>query len=349
MAADDGPVSPRSILPGTILDGPILVTGASGQDGGYLVDLLLSRGHSVHALCHSAGAAATLTAAFPAVVPHVGDLADGDAIIRIMAEALPTTIFNLAGNTSVERSWQFPSETADVLGVGPVRLLEAAWRLQSSSGHPVRFLQASSAEIFGDTDVVPQDESTPRRPVTPYGAAKSFAHEMVAVYRARGMLASSAILYNHESPRRPETFVARKVSREAARISLGLSDSLVLGNIDVHRDWGYAPDYVDAMVRIVEAPTAGEYIVATGVSHSVREFVQAAFAYVGIQNWARYVTIDPGLYRPADPKDLVGDPTRLRGLGWRPTVDFEQLVHLMVEADLEALSAAHRGAHLAGG
>ena len=203
----------------------------------------------------------------------------------------------------------------------------------------MRFLSASSAEIFGDAVEVPQRESTPRLPVTPYGAAKSFAHQMVAVYRARGMLASSAILYNHESPRRPEAFVARKISREAAKIALGLSTTLTLGNIDVYRDWGYAPDYVDAMIAILDAPRADEYIVATGVAHSVRQFVEHAFAYVGIDDWQAHVVIDPALYRPADPKQLVGDPTRLRGLGWKPSVDFEELVHIMVEADLALLKA----------
>lgn len=314
----------------------ILVTGASGQDGVYLLDALADRGE-LHGLCHSTAAAAALSARFPQVHVHVGDLADGEGISRLVAGVEPTHIFNLAGNTSVERSWQFPSETADVLGVGPVRMLEAAWRVHARASRPVRFLQASSAEIFGDTSVVPQNESTPRTPVTPYGAAKSFAHEMVGVYRARGMFASSAILYNHESPRRPRSFVARKISHEAARISLGLSDSLVLGQMDVFRDWGYAPDYVDAMIRILAADEPGDYVVATGVAHSVRQFVEHAFAYVGIDDWSSYVSVDPALYRPADPKQLVGDPSRLRSLGWAPSVDFQQLVHLMVDADIRAL------------
>jgi GDPmannose 4,6-dehydratase len=163
---------------------------------------------------------------------------------------------------------------------------------------------------------------------------------MVGVYRARGMLASSAILYNHESPRRPESFVARKISRGAARVSLGLVDTITLGNIDVFRDWGFAPDYVDAMIRILDAPVASDYIVATGQAHSVRQFVQTAFAFVGIDDWQSRVTIDPALYRPADPKRLVGDPAKLRTLGWEPTVDFERLVHIMVDADVAELRAA---------
>jgi len=315
-----------------------LVTGASGQDGSYLLERLAGLGE-VHGLCHSAEAAAALSLAFPGVYAHVGDLADSEGIRRLIVEIEPTHIFNFAGNTSVERSWTFPTETADVLGIGPVRILEAAWQVQERSGRAVRLLQASSAEIFGDTAVVPQNETTPRKPVTPYGAAKSFAHEMVGVYRARGMFASSAILYNHESPRRPHSFVARKISHEAARISMGLSDALVLGQMDVFRDWGYAPDYVDGMMRILDADQPGDFVVATGVAHSVRQFVEHAFAYVGIDDWSSYVSVDPALYRPADPKQLVGDPSRLRSLGWEPSVDFEQLVHLMVDADLRALQA----------
>ncbi|TPX04233.1 GDP-mannose 4,6-dehydratase, partial [Schumannella luteola] len=270
---------------------------------------------------------------------HVADLADATAIGRLIADIAPSRIYNLAGNTSVARSWEYPAETADVLGLGPVRILEAAWR-QGLVGSPVRMLQASSAEIFGDASEVPQTEQTPRKPVTPYGAAKSFAHEMASIYRARGMHVSNAILYNHESPRRPATFVARKIAIGVARISLGLQDELVLGNIDVHRDWGYAPDYVEAMIRIVEQPEGGDYIVATGESHSVREFVAEAFRHVGIEDWERYVRTDPAFYRPADPQELVGDPRRLRDIGWQPTVGFTSLVHTMVGAELVALGSA---------
>ncbi|WP_354574136.1 GDP-mannose 4,6-dehydratase [Frigoribacterium sp. UYMn621] len=315
----------------------VLVTGANGQDGHYLVERFVARGFDVHGMCHSTEGASRLIAEFPGVTAHVADLADTASITDVVVNVRPTHIVNLAGNTSVERSWQFPTETADVLGVGPVRLLEAAWQLQLSAGAPVRFLQASSAEVFGDALSSPQRESTPRMPVTPYGAAKSFAQEMVAVYRARGMLASSAILYNHESPRRPASFVARKISRQAALIATGGAESLTLGNIDVFRDWGYAPDYVEALVTILDQPDASEYVVATGVAHSVRQFVKTAFSYVGIDDWESYVIIDPALYRPADPKSLVGDPAKLRSLGWKPSVDFEQLVHIMVEADLALL------------
>lgn len=314
-----------------------LVTGANGQDGTYLVRRLVDEGHLVHGMCHTADGTRRLARDFPDAHPHTCDLDDSTGIQNLVDEVEPDVVINLAGNTSVARSWEFPIETADVLGVGPVRLLEASWQLSRRRGRQVRFVQASSAEIFGDTDLVPQTEATPRKPVTPYGAAKSFAHEMVGVYRHRGMFASAAILYNHESPQRPESFVARKISQEVARISLGKSDRLVLGNIDVHRDWGFAPDYVDAMLRIASADRPGDFIVATGASHTVRDFVAAAFHHIGITDWERYVVIDPSLYRPADPKQLVGDPSRLRTLGWKPSVDFVQLVHLMVETDIERL------------
>lgn len=317
----------------------ILVTGANGQDGTYLIERLLGEGFEVHGLCHSQQGAAVLTSSFPRVHAHVADLVDASGINDIVSRVRPTHIFNLAGNTSVERSWRYPTETAEVLGSGAVTLLEAAWRVQESSARPVRFLQASSAEIFGDAVEVPQRETTLVSPVTPYGIAKSLAHEMVGTYRVRGMFASSAILYNHESPRRAESFVARKIARQAAKISLGMSDTLRLGNIDVFRDWGYAPDYVAAMIRILEAPEAGDYIVATGVAHSVKQFVQTAFAYVGIDDWEEHVVIDPALYRPVDPKRLVGDPSKLRGLGWQPSIDFTKLVHIMVDADLAQLRA----------
>jgi GDPmannose 4,6-dehydratase len=331
-------LQPKVVNVTEVLEATALITGANGQDGTYLVEALLADGNDVHGLCHSVDGARRLREKFPKVHTHVGDLADADGLRTIVDTVQPTHLYNLAGNTSVARSWEFPTETADVLGVGAVRLLDAAWRLQERRGTPVRFLQASSAEIFGETSEGIQNELTLVAPVTPYGAAKAFAHQMVGVYRARGMFTSAAILYNHESPRRPPTFVARKISTEVARISLGLSDQLFLGNIDVYRDWGYAPDYVDAMMRILAAPRAQDYVVATGVAHSVREFVAAAFDHVGIAEWESYVTIDPSLYRPADPKKLVGDPGRLRAIGWQPTVDFTALVQLMVDADLKLLS-----------
>lgn len=311
-----------------------LITGANGQDGVYLVEKLLAAGHEVHGMCHSEDGAQRLLEQFPLVNAHVADLQSAAQIRDLVDETEPTLVFNLAGNTSVARSWDEPAETADVLGVGPIRLLEASWKLSQRLGRDVRMLQASSAEIFGDTTEVPQTENTPRQPVTPYGAAKTFAHEMAGVYRARGMYVSSAVLYNHESPRRSEAFVARKIAKAVARISVGLQETITLGNIDVQRDWGYAPDYVDAMIRIVSQAESGDYIVATGVSHSVRDFVAEAFGAVGISDWERRVITDPQLYRPADPRHLVGDPSKLRRTGWEPSVSFPELVRLMVSSEV---------------
>jgi GDPmannose 4,6-dehydratase len=315
-----------------------LVTGANGQDGGYLIDRLIEAGAEVHGMCHSEAGAQLLRAGYPTVTAHVADLADSSSIGSLVNLVEPSHIFNLAGNTSVARSWDFPAEAADVLGVGPIRLLEASWRLFERTGRGVRMLQASSAEIFGDSDQSPQDERTSRLPVTPYGAAKNFAHSMASVYRARDMFVSTAILYNHESPRRPDSFVSRKIVVGVAQIAAGLQDHIVLGNIDVSRDWGYAPDYVDAMLRIIEQPVSDDFIVATGEAHTVREFVAAAFAAAGITEWQSLVVIDPALYRPADPKKLVGNPAKLRSIGWSPTVTFHELVALMVSNELERMA-----------
>jgi GDPmannose 4,6-dehydratase len=313
-----------------------LVTGAGGQDGRYLVDRLVAEGVEVHSMTRTAESAEHVARRAPQVHAHVVDLTDASSTRTLVAEVRPTHIVNLAGITSVARSWEEPTESADVLGVGPVTLLEAAWSL-TESAHPVRFVQASSAEIFGDADEVPQSEQTPMRPVSPYGAAKAFAQTMVRVFRDRGLFASSGILYNHESPARPESFVSRKITREVARISRGLSDRLILGNLAAERDWGYAPDYVDALLLIARAERPDDFIVASGESHSVREFVDAAFRHVGIDRWDDFVGIDPAFYRPVDPNRQIGDSSRLRSLGWRPTVGFEALVGLMVDADLRNL------------
>ncbi|WP_295123036.1 GDP-mannose 4,6-dehydratase [uncultured Leifsonia sp.] len=314
-----------------------LVTGAAGQDGRYLVDRLIADGAEVHALVHGQGSADLLASRAPQAIRHLGDLTDATATAALVAQVRPTHIVNLAGITSVARSWAAPAATADVLGVGPVTLMEAAWALQTD-GHPVRFVQASSAEIFGDAREVPQTEDTSLAPVSPYGAAKAFAQTMVRIFRDRGLFAASGILYNHESPERAESFVSRKISREVARIRLGLSDRLVLGNLDAERDWGYAPDYVDALLRIARAPGPDDFVVATGQSHSVRDFVVAAFRHVGIAEWESYVGVDPQFLRPVDPNRQIGNAARLRALGWRPSVSFDELVALMVDADLRELS-----------
>lgn len=317
-----------------------LITGATGQDGSYLVEQLLAEGADVHALVRAAdvvdgGAASALPAD---VTQHVGDLAEGGSLEGLVAAVEPTEIYNLGGLSSVALSWQEPALTAHVSGVAVGHLLKAAHDLQERSGRRVRFVQASSAEIFGRTSRVPQDETTPVRPLTPYGAAKAYAHHLVGVYRARGLHACSCILYNHESPRRPETFVTRKITMGAARIAAGTQAALAMGNLDVRRDWGWAPDYVAAMALAARADTARDYVIATGVSHSVRDFVATAFRAAGIEDWEARVTLDPRFARPSDAPELVGDSGRARRmLGWQPQVEFDEIVARMVRHDLALL------------
>ena len=312
------------------------VTGVTGQDGSYLAERLLADGVEVHGLVHAATAEHPVT---DGVVAHEGDLADADAVRRLLLDLAPDTVYNLAGISSVAQSWEQPGLTTRLSGVAALELMETAHRLQEKTGRQVRFVQAASAEIFGDADVSPQDESTPIRPVNPYGAAKAYAHLMVDVYRRRDLHAVSAILYNHESPRRPEHFVTRKITATVAAIAHGRADRLVLGNLDARRDWGWAPDYVDAMVRAARADEPRDYVVATGVGHTVRDFAAAAFRRAGIEDWADLVEVDPALVRPADPTDQCGDASRARTvLGWQPSVTFEELVGRMVDVDLEEVA-----------
>lgn len=311
-----------------------LVTGATGQDGSYLVERLLDEGVSVHGVVRP-GPAEALP---PAVVTHVVDLRDRDGLAEVVASVAPDEVYNLGGLSSVAASWSDPVLAAEVSGLAVAALLEAAWQLQSSSGRPVRVLQASSAEVYGGAPP-PQSERTPLAPGSPYGAAKAFAQHLVGVYRGRGLHAVSTVLFNHESPRRPDTFVTRKITSTVARISRGLADELVLGNLDARRDWGWAPDYVDAMVRALRHPSAEDYVVATGESHSVRDFVAAAFARAGVADWAGLVRSDPAFARPVDTPEQVGDASRARQvLGWAPTVPFAEIVGRMVDADLADLA-----------
>jgi GDPmannose 4,6-dehydratase len=315
-----------------------LITGITGQDGGYLAERLIADGYAVHGLVTSGDRLlADLLRRVPSAWLHEGDLVDAASIDAVFDAVDPDEVYNLAGISSVALSWQKPLLTGDITGLGAVRLLAAAAR-KAAAGRPVRFVQASSAEIFGAPDTAPQHEGTPVRPVSPYGAAKAYAHFMAQAMRERGLHACTAILYNHESPRRPETFVTRKITATVARIALGLADELVLGDLTPRRDWGYAPDYVDAMVRMARADVASDYIVATGEAHSVADFVTAAFARVGISDWSGLVRHDPALIRPTDPPLLVGDASKARReLGWSPSVGFADLVGLMVDADLETL------------
>lgn len=309
----------------------VLLTGVTGQDGSYLAERLVAEGHEVHGLVFRSDESEVVDG----VTAHPGDLTEFDELRGLVRQVRPDLVFNLAGISSVATSWEQPVLTAQTTGVAAVALLDACWSEQDRSGREVRFLQASSAEIFGQADRSPQDESTPVCPVNPYGAAKAFAHHGTRVYRERGLHASSVILFNHESPRRPPTFVTRKITSGVAAIARGDQEVLALGNLDARRDWGWAPDYVDAMIRAVRHDVAGDYVVATGEARTVGEFVEAAFRHAGISDWTPHVTQDSRFMRPVDATLLCGDATRARTvLGWRPTVTFTEIVGRMVDSDL---------------
>lgn len=308
-----------------------LVTGAAGQDGSYLLERLLDEGYAVHALVRAADRPLLLD--LPVTV-HQVDLSDHQGLRQVVAQAAPDELYHLAGMSSVARSWDQPVETAEITGVATVVLLDAAHQLQERTGQRVHVVLAASAEIFGAPVHWPQDEDTAIAPVSPYGAAKALAHHAVGVARARGLAASSLILYNHESPRRPVTFVTRKITQAVAAIATSGQGVLRLGNLEARRDWGWAPDYVDAMVRAARSDP-GTFVIATGQHHSVADFVRLAFAHVRIEDWRRHVEIDPAFLRPADPALLVGDASRAHAvLGWRPTRDLPDVVAAMVDHDL---------------
>ena len=318
-----------------------LITGVTGQDGSYLAERLVAEGVEVHGLVRPGDAAlSAVQDSCPRLVVHEGDQRDGARLEALVLELVPDEVYNLAGLSSVAQSWEEPVLTAEVTGLAVARLLQASWSAQERTGRAVRFLQASSAEIFGNSDRVPQDENTPLCPTSPYGAAKAYAHHLVGVYRARGLHAASTILYNHESPRRPASFVTRKITAGAAAIAAGAATELVLGNLDVQRDWGWAPDYVDAMVRAVRHDRADDFVVATGQARSVRDFVTVAFSHVGIDDWAPFVRTDPAFVRPVEASMLVGDPSKaLRELGWKSTVGFDEIVGRMVDHDASSSRA----------
>jgi GDPmannose 4,6-dehydratase len=273
-----------------------------------------------------------------------GDLEDQQSLIRAVQEAEPDEVYNLAGISSVALSWREPLLTAEVTGLGLLRLLLAVTAFTERTGRSTRLVQASSAEIFGFAEP-PQSELTAISPVTPYGAAKAFAHHAVAVYRQAGAQVSSVILYNHESPRRPENFVTRRITSTVARIARGSQERLRLGNLDARRDWGFAGDYAKAMHLVARHPKPDDFVVATGESRSVRDFVAAAFSAAGIADWQKLVEVDPEFVRPADPGEQRGDATKARTvLGWRPQVGFDELVAMMVSADLAALDTDGSGA-----
>jgi len=313
-----------------------LITGIGGQDGSYLAELLLERGYEVAGMVRPGAVEyPNLEAVRERIELLEADLLDQRSLATALEAARPGEVYNLAAPSFVPASWERPVETAEFAAVGATSLLEAIRTVDPA----IRVYQASSSEIFGEPRQSPQTEETPLEPVTPYGVAKAYAHFIVSSYRRQyGLFACSGILYNHESPRRPLEFLPRKVAHGAAAISLGLQEELVLGDLDARRDWGYAGDYVRAMWLMLQEDEPGDYIVASGTSHSVRELVQCAFAHVGL-DWEEHVRVDPALQRgAAELHRLVGDASRVHGrLGWRRELGFEQLVHLLVDADLERL------------
>jgi len=311
----------------------------AGQDGSYLAELLLDEGYEVFGVVRDPeGAHDNLAAIADRIRLIRADLLDQSSLVTALAESQPDEVYNLAAPSFVPMSWDQPVLTAQFAAVGATSILEAIRRLRPET----RFYQASSSEIFGEPRETPQTEQSPLAPVTPYGVAKAYAHFIVGSYRRRyGLFACSGILYNHESPRRPLDFVTRKVAHGVARISLGLDDELVLGNLDAKRDWGYAPDYVRAMWLMLQQDEPRDYVVATGVLHSVRELVECAFGHAGL-HWERHIRVDEALTRgKAELHDLVGDASLARDrLGWAHSVDFDQLVRILVEGELASLNAA---------
>lgn len=315
-----------------------LITGITGQDGLYLSELLLSKGYEVFGLIRGQNnpKRELVQQTVPGVQLLTGDLTDFSSLMRALEAARPEEVYNLGAISYVAYSWENAMVTADVTGRGVLNILEAVRLFAGDDPASVRYYQASSSEMFGKVQEVPQRETTLLWPRSPYGVAKVFGHYMTINYReSYGMHTSSGILFNHESPRRGPEFVTRKVSQAVARISLGLQDSVTLGNLDAKRDWGFAGDYVDAMWRMLQQPEGSEYVVATGETHSIRDLLDAAFEHVGISEWAPYVKQDPRFMRPAEVDLLIGDPSKARDvLGWKPQVDFRTLVRMMVENDL---------------
>jgi GDPmannose 4,6-dehydratase len=319
-----------------------LITGIAGQDGSYLAELLLEKGYEVHGLVRGAPDQRfeRLEGIQQQLQLHTADLLDAGSLVDVIRAGMPDEVYNLAGMSSVSQSWGLAVATAEYTAVGVTRLLEAI----REECPEARFYQASSSEMFGRARESPQNEGTPFYPRSPYGVAKVYGHFITINYRESfGIYACSGILFNHESPRRGPAFVTRKISQGVASIKLGLSDELVLGNLDARRDWGYAKEYVEAMWLMLQRESPDDFVIGTGVSHSVRNLVDVAFACVGL-NPDDYVRIDPELARPADIEEVVADPSRARReLGWAPTVSFEEVVEMMVKADLEALRAKTSG------
>ncbi len=318
-----------------------LITGITGQDGSFLTELLLEKGYEVFGIIRRSSSFNTARIDHLYHDPHeagtklrllFGDLNDSSSLNTIIRQTKPDEIYNLGAQSHVRVSFDVPEYTAEVTALGTVRLLEAIREI----GIRPRFYQASSSELFGKVMETPQNETTPFYPRSPYGCAKAYAYHITVNYReAYGLFACNGILFNHESERRGETFVSRKITRAATRIKLGLQQKLYLGNLDARRDWGYAADYVEAMWLMMQAEAADDYVIATGVTHSVRDFLDAAFGHLNL-DWQDYVKIDPRYYRPAEVDLLQGDASKARKqLGWQPKVSFPEMVKLMVDHDLE--------------
>jgi len=311
-----------------------LITGVTGQDGSYLAEFLLSKGYEVYGVVRrtSHHSYERIEHILDRITVVAADLLDQHSLTEVIRSAKPDEVYNLAAQSFVPASWTQPVLTGEFTALGVTRILEAV-RL---AGPEARFYQASSSEMFGKVTETPQRESTPFYPRSPYGVAKVYGHWITVNYReSHGLYAVSGILFNHESPRRGIEFVTRKVTDAVARISLGLDTEVRLGHLDARRDWGYAGDYVDAMWRMLQQDEPSDYVVGTGISHSVRDVAEIAFRHVGL-DWQQHVLVDPSLKRPAEVEALVADPTRARSeLGWSPTVSFEEMISMMVDADLE--------------
>jgi GDPmannose 4,6-dehydratase len=320
-----------------------LITGVAGQDGSYLAELLLAKGYEVHGIIRRASTITTgrLDGIYQdphepgsRLQLHYGDLTDSVGLVNLIRSVAPEEVYHLGAQSHVKVSFEIPEYTGETTGMGAVRLLEAI----RASGIATRFYQASSSEMFGAAPP-PQDELTPFHPRSPYGCAKVYAYWTTVNYReAYGLYAVNGILFNHESPRRGETFVTRKITRAVARIKAGLQERLYLGNLQARRDWGYAPEYVEAMWRMLQQDRPGDYVIATGQSHTVQEFCEAAFSHAGL-DWRRSVLVDHGYYRPAEVDELCGDASKARAeLSWKPRTGFTELVELMVDADIALLA-----------
>jgi len=331
-----------------------LITGITGQDGSYLAELLLRNGYKVFGVIRRSSSFNTARIDHLYRDPHegdvrlrmvYGDLTDASSLNQILRTIRPDEIYNLGAQSHVRVSFDIPEYTAEVTALGTVRLLEAI----REAGLQTRFYQASSSELYGRVAESPQTEQTPFYPRSPYGAAKAYAFHITRNYReAYGMFACNGILFNHESPRRGETFVTRKITRAAGRIKVGLQEKLFLGNLDAKRDWGFAGDYVDAMWRMLQADEPEDFVIATGENHTVREFLEACFSHLEL-DWREYVEIDPRYFRPTEVDTLLGDASKAREkLGWAPRVGFGELVRMMVDSDLELAEAEKRAGMSAG-